>query len=165
MIFLELNWSLKELYPSFQSDEFKNDFETLDKIIDEFIHLGKETTGIAVDIRDVLERYIYINTELSKTSRMLGAMTHLTLSTDTKNSTALRYQDILSSKLSNLAESEAQLTRWMGRIENLDVIIESSPLLKEHEFIIKEEAEKAKYILSDKEEAIIAKMKTTGSNA
>lgn len=165
MIFLELNWSLKELYPSFQSDEFKNDFETLDKIIDEFIHLGKETTGIAVDTRDVLERYIYINTELSKTSRMLGAMTHLTLSTDTKNSTALRYQDILSSKLSNLAESEAQLTKWMGRIENLDVIIESSPLLKEHEFIIKEEAEKAKYILSDKEEAIIAKMKTTGSNA
>ncbi len=162
---MELNWSLKELYTSFECEEFKNDFVTLDKIIEEFILLGNETTGIAVDTREVLERYIYINIELSKVSRMLGGMTHLTLSTDTKNGTALRYQDILSSKLSNLAESEAQITKWLGHIENLDFIINSSPILKEHDFVIKEQAEKAKYILGDKEEAIIAKMKTTGSDA
>lgn len=162
---MELNWSLKELYPSFECEEFKNDFITLDKIIEEFIHLANETTTIAVDAREFLERYIYINIDLSKISRILGAMTHLTLSTETKNATALRYQDILSSKLSNLAESDAKITQWIGSIENLDLIIANSPLLKEHEFIIKEEAEKAKYILSDKEEAIIAKMKTTGSDA
>lgn len=162
---MELNWSLKELYPSFECEEFKNDFKTLDKIIEEFIHLANETTTIAVDAREFLERYIYINIDLSKISRILGAMTHLTLSTETKNATALRYQDILSSKLSNLAESEAKITQWIGSIENLDLIIANSSLLKEHEFIIKEEAEKAKYILSDKEEAIIAKMKTTGSDA
>lgn len=162
---LELNWSLKELYSSFQCDEFKNDFETLDKIIEEYILLATETTQVSIDIREILERYIYINKELSKISRMLGAMTSLTLSTDTKNVTALRYQDILMSKLSNLAESESKLTKWIGNIQNLDVIIESSPLLKEHKFIIKEEAEKAKYMLSDKEEGIIAKMRTTGSSA
>ena len=162
---MQLNWSLKELYPSFQSEEFKNDFETLDKIIEEFIKLSKETAGIAIDVKEFLERYIYINKELSIISRMLGAMTHLTLSTDTKNPTALRYQDILSSKLSDLAESEAKITKWIGRIDNLHIIIENSPILKEHEFIIKEKAREAKYILSHKEEAIIAKMRTTGSNS
>ena len=26
---MELNWSLKEIYPSFESEEFKNDLEKL----------------------------------------------------------------------------------------------------------------------------------------
>ena len=30
---MELNWSLKEIYPSFESEEFKNDLEKLDQSI------------------------------------------------------------------------------------------------------------------------------------
>ena len=30
---MELNWSLKELYSSFESSEFKNDLERVDKLI------------------------------------------------------------------------------------------------------------------------------------
>ncbi|MDZ5035349.1 oligoendopeptidase F, partial [Clostridium perfringens] len=40
-----------------------------------------------------------------------------------------------------------------------------SNLLKEHKFFIKEIIEKNKYMLSEKEEAIIAKMRNTGSDA
>ena len=30
---MELNWSLKEIYPSFESEEFKNDLDKLDQSI------------------------------------------------------------------------------------------------------------------------------------
>jgi len=165
LINLELNWSLKELYSSFECNEFKEDLNKLDELIENFI----TTTNNIIDSTDspdkLLENFISMNIELKTLARKLGSMVHLTLSVDTKNSTALKYDDILSSKISNLAESEAKITKWIGNLKDLDKIIQSSKSLKEHNFFLKEKAENAKYILSDKEEAIIAKMKNTSSEA
>ena len=162
---MELNWSLKELYSSFECNEFKEDLNKLDELIENFI----TTTNNIIDSTDspdkLLENFISMNIELKTLARKLGSMIHLTLSVDTKNSTALKYNDILSSKISNLAESEAKITKWIGDLKDLDKITQGSKLLKEHNFFLKEKAENAKYILSDKEEAIIAKMKNTGSDA
>jgi len=165
MINLELNWSLKELYSSFECNEFKEDLNKLDELIENFI----TTTNNIIDSTDspdkLLENFISMNIELKTLARKLGSMVHLTLSVDTKNSTALKYDDILSSKISNLAESEAKITKLIGNLKDLDKIIQGSRLLSEHNFFLKEKAKNAKYMLSDKEEAIIAKMKNTGSDA
>lgn len=162
---MELNWSLKELYSSFECNEFKEDLNKLDELIEYFI----TTTNNIIDSTDspdkLLENFISINIELKTLARKLGSMVHLTLSVDTKNSTALKYDDILSSKISNLAESEAKITKWIGNLKDLDKIIQGSRLLSEHNFFLKEKSENSKYMLSDKEEAIIAKMKNTGSDA
>lgn len=162
---MELNWSLKELYSSFECNEFKEDLNKLDELIENFI----TTTNNIIDSTDspdkLLENFISMNIELKTLARKLGSMVHLTLSVDTKNSTALKYDDILSSKISNLAESEAKITKWIGNLKDLDKIIQGSRLLSEHNFFLKEKAKNAKYMLSDKEEAIIAKMKNTGSDA
>ena len=162
---MELNWSLKELYSSFECNEFKEDLDKLDELIEYFI----TTTNNIIDSTDspdkLLENFISMNIELKTLARKLGSMVHLTLSVDTKNSTALKYDDILSSKISNLAESEAKITKWIGNLKDLDKIIQGSRLLSEHNFFLKEKVENAKYMLSDKEEAIIAKMKNTGSDA
>ncbi len=162
---MELNWSLKELYSSFECNEFKEDLNKLDELIENFI----TTTNNIIDSTDspdkLLENFISMNIELKTLARKLGSMVHLTLSVDTKNSTALKYDDILSSKISNLAESEAKITKLIGNLKDLDKIIQGSRLLSEHNFFLKEKAKNAKYMLSDKEEAIIAKMKNTGSDA
>lgn len=162
---MELNWSLKELYSSFECNEFKEDLNKLDELIEYFI----TTTNNIIDSTDspdkLLENFISMNIELKTLARKLGSMVHLTLSVDTKNSAALKYDDILSSKISNLAESEAKITKWIGNLKDLDKIIQCSRLLSEHNFFLKEKVENAKYMLSDKEEAIIAKMKNTGSDA
>jgi pepF/M3 family oligoendopeptidase len=165
MMTMELNWSLKELYSSFECKEFKDDVAKLDELIENFI-TSTNNTIISTDSPDkLLENFISMNIELKTLSRKLGSMVHLTLSVDTKNSTALKYDDILSSKISNLAESEAKITKWIGSLENLNTIIDSSDLLKEHRFFINEKSENSRYTLNDKEEAVIAKMKNTGSDA
>lgn len=162
---MELNWSLKELYSSFECNEFKEDLNKLDELIENFITTTNNIINSTDSPDKLLENFISMNIELKTLARKLGSMVHLTLSVDTKNSTALKYDDILSSKISNLAESEAKITKWIGNLKDLDKIIQGSKLLKEHNFFLKEKAENAKYILSDKEEAIIAKMKNTSSEA
>ncbi|GAA0772595.1 M3 family oligoendopeptidase [Clostridium subterminale] len=162
---MELNWSLKELYSSFECNEFKEDLNKLDELIENFITTANSIINSKDSPDKLLENFISMNIELKTLTRKLGSMVHLTLSVDTKNSSALKYDDILSSKISNLAESESKITKWIGNLKDLDKIIQGSKLLKEHNFFLKEKAKNAKYILSDKEEAIIAKVKNTGSNA
>jgi len=53
----------------------------------------------------------------------------------------------------------------VASVPNLDALIATSPVLKEHEFILRETVEQSKYLLSEKEEIAIAKMRITGSQA
>ncbi len=50
-------------------------------------------------------------------------------------------------------------------IKDIESLVNSSELLSKHKFFINEIIEKNKYMLSDKEESIIAKMRNTGSDA
>lgn len=161
---MDLRWSLEELYSSFDSKEYKDDLNHLKELI---ARINREVNGdvSCSDKKYILEKYINDNIELSKLITNLYSYSSLTVSVDTKNTTALKNEEILERMLSDLAESDSKYKKFIGSIDNLDKIIESSELLKEHEFMLKEIKEKSKYVLSDKEEAIIAKMQTTGSSA
>lgn len=92
-------------------------------------------------------------------------MLSLTVSADSKNVEGRKYLDVINNKNSLLAEPLTKIYKWIASVENIDEVINKSTLLKNHEFIIREIISKNKYMLSDKEEAIIAKMRTTGSDA
>ena len=95
----------------------------------------------------------------------IGSFIELSISVNTKDDEALKYSDILEKKLTKIVEAETKLNKWISSIENIDEVIKDSILLKDHEFILKEVVEKSKYLLTDREEAIIANMQNTGSNA
>jgi pepF/M3 family oligoendopeptidase len=161
----DLRWSLKELYDSFEGEAFKSDLQKVDEYIEDYKTWVED---IVKDYNNVLEKVEgYINkvtngrTLLSK----LFAFAELTLSVDTKNTAALKNLEVLEQKVSELAEYEAKLDKWIGSISNLEELLDKSALLKEHEFHLKEIVEHSKYLLTDKEEAVIAKMRNTGSSA
>lgn len=162
---MDLKWSLKELYPAIDSKEFKEDLEKLDKVIEEYKVIATEIDNKQVSDKEKLEGYFNKLTELFKLFNGLGAFVHLMLSTNTKDALAAKYSDVLDSKEAVLSEYSSKVEKWISTIEDIDKVINSSEVLKEHEFIIKEIVQNSKYLLSDKEEAIIAKMKNTGSNA
>lgn len=161
---MDLTWSLKELYPSFDSNEFKEDLNALKNLISRInSEVNQNIQGN--DTKLSLEKYIKDSIKLTEQATNLYSFCSLTISVDTNNTEALKYDEIIQKLLADLAESDAKYKKFIGAIDNLEEIIETSPLLKEHEFMLKEIKEKSKYILSDKEEAIIAKMQTTGSSA
>ncbi|GAA0085547.1 M3 family oligoendopeptidase [Clostridium sp. CTA-7] len=161
---MSLEWSLKELYPSFTSDEFRLDLKRVDEGIEEIKTFAKNTDQKSDDLiklEELINKLESINLLLNK----IGAYANLTLSTDSKNPEGRKYLDVINSKYSLLAEPLTKIYKWVANIDNIDSLINSSNLLKEHKFFIKEIIEKNKYMLSEKEEAIIAKMRNTGSDA
>lgn len=162
---MSLNWSLKELYTSFESEEFKIDMDKLTSKINEFNEWANEIIKDNNDILVKLEEYIKRYSKLTELISKIDAFIELSISVNTKDAEALRYSDIFEKKLTHMVEASTKLERYISTIDNIDCIIERSELLKAHEYILKSIVEQSKYLLSDKEESIIANMKNTGSNA
>ena len=158
-------WNLDALYTSFDAPEFKRDMERLDQEIEK---IQRWTTENFADIQNPaqkLEDFIKMMNEFYHLFTRLSGFAHLTLSTEAKNEVALKYEDVFDEKVTALTKPEVTFTKWLGKLENLDAIINSNTYVKAHEFVIKEKANENKYLLSDEEEVLIAKMKNTGSNA
>lgn len=162
---MSLNWSLKELYPSFESEEFKIDMDKLTSKINEVNEWANDIVKDNNDILVKLEEYIKRYSKLTELISKIGAFIELSISVNTKDTEALRYSDIFEKKLTHMVEASTKLERYISTIDNIECIIEKSELLKAHEYVLKSIVEKSKYLLSDKEESIIANMKNTGSNA
>jgi len=162
---MDLNWSLKEIYSAFNSDEFKKDLENLTLVIEDINIWATDVVKDNQNLVKKVEEYINKFTLVTEISSKLSIFVNLSLSVNTKDKEALKYSDILEKKLTNLVESSVKLERYISNIENIDSIINKSELLKQHEFILMTVIEQSKYLLSDKEENIIANMKNTGSNA
>jgi len=162
---MELKWNLDNLYTSFESDRFKEDIQLFINYITEFNSWVENNTKDYSNSLNKLEEYIELTSKIVEISIKLAAFSQLTLSVDTKNSKAMSSLENVEDKLSELAEPTAKAEKWISNIDKIDSVINQSDLLKEHSFYLKEIVEKSKYLLSDKEEAIIAKMKNTGSGA
>lgn len=162
---MNLNWSLKELYPSFESEEFKIDMDKLTSKISEVNEWANEIIKDNNDILVKLEEYIKRYSKLTELISKIGSFIELSISVNTKDTEALRYSDIFEKKLTHMVEASTKLERYISTIDNIECIIEKSELLKAHEYVLKRIVEQSKYLLSDKEESIIANMKNTGSNA
>ena len=160
-----MKWSLKELYTGFDSKEFIEDFESLDSQIEDFSNWANENLENMDNPKEKLEEYIKSSIELSKKFSRLMSFASLTNSVEAKNEESLQYLDKLAVKYNGLTKANVQFKKFIKNIDNLDEIIGSSHLLKEHEFFLNEIKKASKYMLSEKEEILIAKMSNTGSRA
>ena len=162
---MSLEWSLKELYDSFEGENFQEDLKKLDVQLQKMIEWAEQALDNHEDEKEKLEKIIEEQLKLFAIREKLGAFCHLVSATDSKNKLALKYSDILRTKMNTLAETITKTSKWISSIETLQELIESSPLLKEHEFYLNEIVEDNAHMLDEREESIIARMKNTGSSA
>lgn len=153
-----IRWSLDDLYEGF-NERFKSDMAAFKKDIEEM----KAYVKSSANQQSFVEGFIKRLTDLAK-YRILTDYCQLTLSTDTENIEALGYLDVLNDIASELAGPEALFAEYIKNTENIDLLIESSPILKAHGFYLQEIKSASKHMLSEKEELIIAKMRNTGSS-
>jgi pepF/M3 family oligoendopeptidase len=158
------NWSLEELYSSFQSEEYKKDMSKCDDYINQYNSFANSLHNYK-NMREMLENYVKLHAEMGIIFNKVINFASLILSVDTNSSDAQKNIEIVEEKFSKTAESTAKINKFIGSIPNLADIIESSEILRECEFFLKAITEESKYMLSDKEEGIIAKMRTTGSSS
>lgn len=160
-----MRWSLDELYTSFDSKEFQEDIERYEMLIQEFSSWSENKLGNSEDSLQTIEEYISYLQQLSSLSTKLGAYASLVSSVDAKNDVALQYSNKLSVMGSNLTKPNVKFQSFLKQINNLQELITSSELLKTHEFFLAQIKLNSNYMLSEKEEVLISKLKNTGSTA
>ena len=82
---MELKWSLKELYKSFDSEEFKSDLEKVDSLICNLNLWVEKITESKDNSIEKLEEYIDYYTDIENLVNRVGAFIHLTISADRKS--------------------------------------------------------------------------------
>ncbi len=162
---MNMRWSLESLYPAFESQEFQGDLKKADEEIERIKKWTMDNLSNTQDAKSKLEQVIQSNTQYYKLFSRLFAFSSLSLSVNAKDEKALMYLEKLQNKSTELKGSQVQFEKWLGSLENLSQIIDSSEILKEHRFYLEEIARGNKYLLSEQEEIVIAKMTTTGSQA
>ncbi len=160
-----MKWSLKELYTGFDSKEFLDDFGSLDAKIGAYSNWANENLRSEDNPLEKIETFINYSISLSKSFSKLMSFSHLTNAVEAKNETSLQYLDKLAVKYTQLTKPNVQFKNFIKNVENLDDLIQSSELLKEHDFFLKEIKKETQYLLSEKEEVLISKMQNTGSRA
>ena len=160
-----MKWSLDELYSGFDSVEYKNDFERLEKLIEGFTNWAQKELKLDGDLVTLLGDYIKFSGEILSTFIKLRGFANLSSAVDARDERAITEMDKLSLLYTGLTKPEVDFQNFLKQIDNLDELLEASDLLKDHKFILKNMKENTKYLLSEKEETLISKMKNTGSNA
>ncbi|WDV45329.1 M3 family oligoendopeptidase [Clostridiaceae bacterium M8S5] len=162
---MEMKWSLNELYSSFECTEFTNDFNKCRNLSSDFCNWSKSNLNDFTNPVNTIKKYLELSDQLNNCLEKLDEFSSLSSCVNTKDETAAKYCDKLQMIESDLTIPNVLFMKYLKRLDNLQEIINSDNLLKEHDFYLNELANKSKYLLSDNEEMLISKMKNTGSNA
>ena len=156
-------WNLDILYTGFDTVEYQNDLKRLKELIPELIAFADECKNMKAD--QLLTEYVKKSEEMSELIEKLAIYANLRYSANTRDTEAASMLGILMQSMSATAAPNAVIEKAISEIEDLDGVIESTPTLKEFEYLIKNIKRDSRYLLSDKEETVFAKMGLSGASA
>lgn len=165
-------WNMTNIYPSLESAEFKTAFEDLKQqiadlaaFLDEKIAKTTPKTSakqLAAFLGEAVDRLNSVQT-LSYT---LSPYITCHVDTNSRDAIALRAESEFEQAYLPLRQVFVRFKGWLGKMAStLDSVIEKNPTAKAHAFILKENADQSKYLMSDLEEALAAEMSLSGGNA
>mgnify|MGYP000866974125 FL=1 len=153
---MEQQYSLVEIYPSYESTEFQNDFKKIDSLFAEFDKIKLEDN---IDcVKSVIKKLEEINTTIFR----LFTYIELNQAINTTDEKTTYYSNNLSAKLSDYAKTFTIIDKFLGSIT---CDITQDEYLKQYEFFFKNKKEALKHVLPEDIEEVIAKMKLSSSNA
>lgn len=159
---MNTSWNLENIYSSVSSEEFKRDVNDYRKSIEDLNAWCDNNLNDTENAVEKLEDYINYKNKLQTLSKT-SLYVNLALSVDTGNETLVKANSILKEIESNISYHQSKLVEFLKNIDNLNSVISKSQLLREHSYFLKEQYSLGSFLLSPKEESIIAKMKSNGS--
>ena len=160
-----MEWDLSVLYASMDDPMIQEDLEALKEKVGEWNAL---IDVICLDDQEAprkLEEALKLESETLLLAQKLGGYVSLVSSADTQNEKAVKYEDLIDQILNDSVESSTRFENWLSHLPDLDRVLNSTPYLSEHAFVLKEMQMQEKYRLSSREEALVASMRQTGSSA
>lgn len=155
-------WNLKNLYLGLDDQKFIEDNAKLDEQIK--VVIDKANNLSLNNPKDSLENYMKAFEALDLTAGKLSSFIFLSLATDVTNKDFNNASVVLRQKLLQTTLPSTLFEKFVGKIENLDAVINSSEYLKEYKFYLNEIKNNSKYLLSEAEEVLAAELNQAGGN-
>lgn len=146
-------WNLNDLYQGFD-DSFYRDIDTIKKLIDKSSELAPQ-----LGTKESLETWLHHEQTLSTLILNTSAYVSLVRSVDSTNATASSVSGQLMSIYSKLSIPNAQFNQFIADYANdVQEWFDSSDIIKEHEFLLKNIIKSADHNLSDAVEEAISRL-------
>ena len=155
-------WSLEKLYKGFDDPAFAEDEKKLAELIEKLDAFSKDPQGTPTE---VLKTGVGLFRDIEYTASKLFSFASLRQSVNTSDTEASAACGRLYQLTAGIAGPNARLTTYIAGLEDVDAIIESDPLLKEHSFFLHNIRENSKHILSPETEQAISLYEVSGSGA
>ena len=156
-------WNLDVLYTGFDTDEYKGDLCRLEDLIPELVRLADSS---ATDQpAEFIKSYVRTNEEINELVEKLAIYANLRYSANTRDTEAASMLGRIMQSLSATAAPIAKIEKAIAELDGLEDIIASDVYLGEFEYMLMNVKRDSRYLLSDKEETVMAKMSLSGADA
>ncbi len=155
-------WSLDNLYTGYDDPRFAKDEAEMDSLLAEYAGFAKDLTG---DPAAVIRRGLELTIAIDEHASRLFSYASLRQSVNTSDAEATAAMGRFSQKLSAMAAPSTVFVKYVAGVEDLQKVIDSDPMLKEHEFYLSNVKEREKYTLSPEVEEAISMYEISGSSA
>ena len=156
-------WDLSILYKDFDDPAFTGDMKALDEAIAAVNTLAGEAAGM--EHSQLVHRFLQVQEQVEELTNKLFIFCSLRCSANTADTKANSLGDQLSAKLSGCAAANASLRRTVAGLEDLDAIMDADPALEPYRFLLESIRRDSKYLLTDREEELFARMNISGASA
>ncbi|WP_026391947.1 M3 family oligoendopeptidase [Haploplasma modicum] len=156
-----MNWNLDDLYKGFDDPKYELDVLKVEKLIKEYNNLPNMFEKN--DRLDVILEYIKLNEELTVLTRTLFSFNSLSNSVDVSNQKSLVNMAKLSKMLNETTEASVLFNRFLKDID-LNLYL-NNEIIKNNLFQLEKIKKSSKYLLTEKEEIMYAKLQQVSSSS
>ena len=155
-------WSLTELYESYDDPKFTADMARADALLKAW---AESTEHLSGDPVQTLLEQAAMQEELNETLGKMALYVSLRQSACTTDERASSLMDQLGAKFSAMAAPSTKFQEYVTSLGDLSAITEADPKLKDYAFLLRKLQENAKYQLDAKCEEIMSLYSISGSGA
>ncbi len=156
-------WDLSILYDGFDDPKFTADFQAIDDAADSIRALAREADTLPH--AELLHRMIDCFTRHSELSQKLFIYISLRQSTNTADARANSLDGQLRGKMSSVSAAETKLQHAVASFDDLDAILDADESLQAYRYMLENIRRDSRYLLSDREEELLATMNISGAAA
>ena len=165
------HWDMTVVYPSLESEEFKQGFESTIKIIDDLTELfdghdirKKDNLALDDDSIEAFEAVVGHFNEVLETIQTTNAYIQSFLTTDSRNTTAQSLWSTLQIKQVQLSKLGTRFSAWVGSLE-VEGLIGRSNTASEHAHMVRKAKIESEHLMSPSEEELAAELSISGGSA
>ena len=160
---MDYKWDLSILYEDFESDEFNEDIKALSASIFDIKSLAENVENMPH--AHLIKSFIKVSETINEYANKLIIYSNLRYSANTADTAASSNIGKIMGMLSEVSAPNARISKIISGYSDLDEIIDTDSSLSEYRYLLDNIKRDSKYLLSDGEETVFAKLNISGAAA